>query len=90
MEKARTDPNNARLQAAEARAREEAAARVQAVAAANAAEATAREEAAARAQADARAREEATARRRIEDENAFLRQQLAAQGNHAGPSHRAR
>ena len=110
VEKARTNPNNVRLQAAEARAREEAtarvqadarareeaAARVQAVAAANAAEATAREEAAARAQADARAREEAAARareeaaarRRLEDEIAFLRQQLAAQG-YAGPSNRA-
>ncbi|ETW81295.1 hypothetical protein HETIRDRAFT_409298, partial [Heterobasidion irregulare TC 32-1] len=66
VEKARTNPNTVRLQAAEARAREEAAARVQA-------DARAREEAAARAQADARAR-------RLEDEIAFLRQQLAAQG----------
>ncbi|ETW75086.1 hypothetical protein HETIRDRAFT_481764 [Heterobasidion irregulare TC 32-1] len=74
VEKARTGPNNARLQAAEARAREEAAARAQA-------DARAREEAAARAQADARAR-------RLEDEVAFLRQQLAAQG-YAGPSNRA-
>ena len=87
---ARTREEAAARAQADARAREEAAARVQAVAAANAAEARAREEAAARAQADARAMEEATARRRIEDENAFLRQQLAAQGNHAGPSHRAR